>query len=59
MSIGWALSDGVLGGVSGTTVEPFPVCLEEANLLLPQSDLHENAHEVVQFTDYFGAQVCS
>ena len=54
-----AVSDGVLGGVSGTTVEPFPVCLKEANLLLPQSDLHENAHEVVQFTDYFDAQVCS
>ena len=37
----------------------FPVRLKEANLLLLQSDLHENAHEVVQFTDYFGAQVCS
>ena len=36
----------------------IPVCLEEANLLL-QSDLHENAHEVVQFTDCFGALVCS
>ena len=30
----------------------------EANLLL-QLDLHENAHEVVQFTDCFGAQLCS
>jgi len=54
-----AVSDGVLGSVSSTTVEPFPVCLEEANLLLPQSDLHENEHEVVQFTDCFDAQVCS
>ena len=36
----------------------FFVSLEEANLLL-QSDLHENAYEVVQFTDCFGAQVCS
>ena len=36
----------------------FFVRLEETNLLL-QSDLHENVHEVVQFTDYFGAQVCS
>ena len=30
----------------------------EANLLL-QSDLHENAHEVLQFTDCFSAQLCS
>ena len=26
----------------------------EANLLLLQSDLHDNVHEVVQFTDCFG-----
>ena len=32
----------------------IPVSLEEVNLLL-QSDLHENVHEVLQFTDCFGA----
>ena len=46
MSIGCVLSDGVLDGVSITLVEPDPVSLEEGNLLL-QSDLYENAHEVV------------
>ena len=45
-SIGCVLSDGVLGGVSITSVEPDLVSLEEGYLLL-QADLYENAHEVV------------
>jgi len=37
----------------------FPVHVERGCLHIPQFDLHENPHEVAQFMDCLGAQVCN